>query len=220
MALPYPEGEVYFKRSLLKYPGFAMDTDDKAFYSNVLVECVWNLWYNSNAATTTTKNQLRAKYMAGKVEDYNTTFGLWRTQSALFSDSNDGTHVTREIVLEKNTNLYEVRDADKGGIDKVHLQPVTLGPERYMYLDLTVPVRAIYFPIAAKSSAFNEEVCTYLMVDFRLRKGVKMRNRQSDEEYDVPYSYRRGLGWRAYQSLCFDVRVRSYPELPNRTRRG
>ncbi|KAL8691175.1 MAG: hypothetical protein Q9224_004235 [Gallowayella concinna] len=98
-----------------------------------------------------------------------------------------------------------MRDKDQGGPEKVHLQPVTLGLERYMYLDLTVPVRAVYFPIAAKSSEFNEGLCTYLMVDFRLRKGVKMRSRQSDTVEDVPYSYSRGLGWRAYQSLCFDI---------------
>ena len=104
---------------------------------------------------------------------------MWDSQAALFSDSNDATNITREVVLGKSTNFNSLRDKDKGGPDKVHLQPVTMGNEKYMYLDLTVPVRAVYFPIATKSSALNEELCTYLMVDFRLRKGVKMRSRST-----------------------------------------
>ncbi|KAL8782465.1 MAG: hypothetical protein Q9213_005359 [Squamulea squamosa] len=139
MAFPYPEGEAYFKRSLLQYPG------------------------------------------------------------------NDGTNITREVILGKNTNYNEIHDKDQGGPVKVHLQPVPLGQGRYMYLDLTVPVRAVYCRIAAKSCAYNEELCTYMMVDFRLRKGVKMRSRQSGTSYDIPYSYSRGLGWRAYETLCFDI---------------
>lgn len=206
MALPYPEGEVYFKRSALKYPGFAIDTDDKTFYSHVLVETVWNMWHNSGI-TAPKFHHPRAKPISGYAEWYNTQFWVWDSQSALFGDSNDGTNITREVVLGKNANYNELRDKDQGGPDKVHLQPIPLGPERYMYLDLTVPVRAVYFPVAAKSSALNEELCTYLMVDFRLRKGVKMRSRQTGAVFDIPYSYHRGLDFRADKSLCFDVLV-------------
>ncbi|KAL8922318.1 MAG: hypothetical protein Q9208_005288 [Pyrenodesmia sp. 3 TL-2023] len=219
MALPYPEGEVYFKRSSLKYPGFAIDTDDKTFYSHALVETVWNSWFNHNDEAKNTKPHVRAKHVQGLGMWYATLFGVWSSQSALFGDSNDGTNITREVVLGKNTNFNEVRDKDQGGPYKVHLQPIPLGPERYMYLDLTVPVRAVYFPIAAKSSALNEDLCTYLMVDFRLRKGVKMRSRQSGKVYDVPYSYSKGLGWRAYESLCFDIPgIYAYLVLPHKMR--
>ncbi|KAL8881225.1 MAG: hypothetical protein Q9198_001530 [Flavoplaca austrocitrina] len=219
MALPYPEGEVYFKRSLLKYPGFAIDSNDKDFYSNVLVESVWNTWYNSNLEIPLTKPHIRAKLVSGYGEWYNTHFGVWDTQSACFGNKNDGTEITREVVLGKNKNFNSVRDKDQGGPDKSHLQPVTMGDEKYMYLDLTVPVRAVYFPVAASSSALNKELCTYLMVDFRLRKGVKMRSRQTGKTYDVPYSYSRGLGHRAYESLCFDIAgIYAYLVLPQKMR--
>ncbi|KAI4280335.1 MAG: hypothetical protein L6R38_004552 [Xanthoria sp. 2 TBL-2021] len=147
-----------------------MGTDDKAFYSNVLVESVWNTSFENNP--TSSKPHIRAKHVTGYGDWYATKFDLFGSQSACLGNSNDGTNITREVILEKNTNFNEIRD---GGPDKVHLQPVTMGQERYMYLDLTVHVRAVYFPVTAKSSALNEELCTYLMVDFRLRKGVRMR---------------------------------------------
>lgn len=40
------------------------------------------------------------------------------------------------------------------------------------------------------------------------------RSRQSGKVYDVPYHYKRGLGNRAYESLCFDIQVSIPPRLP------
>jgi hypothetical protein len=45
-----------------------------------------------------------------------------------------------------------------------------------MYIDLTFPIRAIYFPLAQKPSKVFPDLCSYLMVDFRLRQGVQMWN--------------------------------------------
>ncbi|KAL8882293.1 MAG: hypothetical protein Q9192_007608, partial [Flavoplaca navasiana] len=186
---------------------------------NVLVESIWNHTYCSNTDIGSTKSHARAKLASGWAEWYNTRFGVWDSQSALFSNSNDGTNITREVVLGKNTNYNSCRDKDQGGPDKIHLQPITMGNEKYMFLDLTVPVRAVYFPVAHKSSALNEELCTYLMVDFRLRKGVKMRSRQTGTNYDVAYSYTKGLDFRAYESLCFDVAgIYAYLVLPQKMR--
>lgn len=43
MALPYPEGEVFFKRSILKKNGNGLDPDNlTSFNSHVLVEWCWN----------------------------------------------------------------------------------------------------------------------------------------------------------------------------------
>ncbi|KAL8992389.1 MAG: hypothetical protein Q9169_007139 [Polycauliona sp. 2 TL-2023] len=219
MALPYPEGEVFSRRKLLKYPGFAMDTDDKAFYSNVLVETMWNGYFNSGLETVSTKPHIRANYVTGFGEWYTTQFGVWGSQSVLFGDNNMGEDISREVVLGKNTNFNSIRDRAQGGPARFHLQPVTIGPEKYMYLDLTVPVRAVYFPLAHQASAVNNELCSYLMVDFRLRKGVKMRSRDSGKTYDVPFSYSHGLGIRAYESLCFDIQgIYAYLALPQKMR--
>ncbi|KAI4276153.1 MAG: hypothetical protein LQ337_002693 [Flavoplaca oasis] len=202
MALPYPEGEVYFKISLPKYPGFAIDKDDKDFYSNVLVESVWNTWYDFNLEIPLIRPHIRAELVTGYGEWYRTHFGAWDRHSAPFSDKNDGTDITR-----KNQNFNSVRHKEQDRPNKVHHQPVTIGSEKHIYVDLTVPVRAVYFPIAPSSSVFNKELCTYFMDDCRLRKGVKMRSRQSVTTYDVLYSYSRGLGNRGYESLCFDIPV-------------
>lgn len=57
------------------------------------------------------------------------------------------------------------------------LTPIVLDPSQpYMYIDLTFPNRAIYFPLAQKPSKVFPDLCSYLMVDFRLRQGVEMWN--------------------------------------------
>ena len=43
MALPYPEGEVFFKRSVLKNNGDGLDPDNlTSFNSHALIEWCWN----------------------------------------------------------------------------------------------------------------------------------------------------------------------------------
>ncbi|MCJ1227484.1 hypothetical protein MMC12_004140 [Toensbergia leucococca] len=204
MALPYPEGEVYFKSATLKLNNFDA-SDDMSFYSNFLVEYVWNRPYCTNFEIETTKNHPRSTLRTGFGDLWATRFGVWDTTYVLFSDKDDGTGVFRQAVIKNNENFNETRDFDSSGTRKTRICAVPMGPEKYMYIDLTVPIRAIYFPIASKSSQVNENLCTYLMVDFRLRKGVKMRSRDSDSEHDVPYSYKDGLNFRAYQSLCFNI---------------
>jgi hypothetical protein len=63
------------------------------------------------------------------------------------------------------------------------LTPIALDPSQpYMYIDLTFPIRAIYFPLAQKPSKVFPDLCSYLMVDFKLRQGVRMWDRPTIEE--------------------------------------
>lgn len=81
MALPYPEGEVYFKRSALKLPDgeYKYFADEPAaFYTHVLVEQVWNVWASSNNTDPSIKNMphhMRAEHKTGTASQYNTEFG-------------------------------------------------------------------------------------------------------------------------------------------------
>ena len=75
--------------------------------------------------------------------------------------------------MPSDTDEYEKRA--KGGPLMTAITPVKLHPDQpYMYIDLNVPIRAVYFPLAQKASSVFPDLCSYLMVDFRMRQGVRM----------------------------------------------
>lgn len=78
-----------------------------------------------------------------------------------------------KTMLLLDTDEYEKRA--KGGPLKTAVTPVKLYSRLpYMHIDLVFPIRAMYFPLAQKPSSVFPDLCSYLMVDFRLRQGVKM----------------------------------------------
>ena len=124
-----------------------------------------------------------------------------------FGDNRDGSELKRRIICGANTNFNEIRDRDKGGPEKVILCPVATGPEKYHFLDVSVPIRAIYFPLASRVSAVNEDLCSYLMIDFRLRKWVQVRDFLSGKTEDIKFYHEEGLYRldRSCQALCIDI---------------
>lgn len=82
MALPYPEGAVYFKRTALSLQSSPWDFDvqnDQTFYSHCLIENVWNPWaYNYGKSVPSAENVAthpRSKVVVGQGEGYATQFG-------------------------------------------------------------------------------------------------------------------------------------------------
>lgn len=209
MALPYPEGAVYFKTGALNQPGFDA-TNDKDFYSHFLVEYGWNrsVFSGSDLNKRQEDHPHVGKLTTGYASWYATRFGVWKEMHCNFGDNRDGTDLKRRVICDTNTNMNELRDSDQGGPRKVRLCPVPMGPEKYLFIDLVVPIRAIYFPLAAKASAINEDLCSYLMIDFRLRKGVQIRSIFTSNIYDIPFDMTEGLGvlnGRSYHALGINI---------------
>ena len=210
MALPYPEGIVYFKSAALKQSGYDA-TNEKDFYGNFLVEYIWNdaLFAADDFNKGTIQDHVRSgKIHTGYGVGYGTKFGVFDKMYCSFGEDRQGHQITRQAICDTNTNFNEVRDRDAGGPLKTRLSPVPMGPETYAFIDLVVQIRAVYFPVAAKAGAVNQDLCSYLMVDFRLRKGVSMRSQSTGNRYDIPFDNLRGLGKghdRIYQSLVFNV---------------
>ena len=81
MALPYPEGAVYFRRSALHLRQSPHNFDaqhDRTFYSHCLLEHVWNYytfapWTNPNVSAKATHP--RARVETGTPQQYRTEFG-------------------------------------------------------------------------------------------------------------------------------------------------
>lgn len=123
---------------------------------------------------------------------------------------------------------YKKRGA--GGPAKIVLSPVELlndkdGPLPFMWIDLNFPVRAIYLPLQYQPSKDYPDLCSYLMLDFRLRKGVKMFDQKDysmdglPTRHDVPFDNKLGLGYRPRQTLGIDIRgVYNFLILPRQLR--
>lgn len=88
-----------------------------------------------------------------------------------------------KTMLPDDSDEYEKRA--KGGPVLTTVTPIKLNPSQpYMYIDLNVPIRAVYFPLAQKPSTVFPDLCSYLMVDFRMRQGVRMHNMVDQDDID------------------------------------
>jgi hypothetical protein len=185
MALPYPEGEVFFKRSVLKNNDNGLDPDNlTSFNKHALVEWCWNESGGPRNARCTVKHR------KGK-HDESKSYAFHEAMIVLFGskdgfekkvgrEDSDKRHDSRHSGIERmvKTNLPDSDEYERraeGGPLMTALTPVEMDPKQpYMYIDLTFPIRAVYFPLAQKPSKVFPDLCSYLMVDFRLRQGVQM----------------------------------------------
>ena len=226
MALPYPEGEVYFKRSVLHHDpsGWTVneakgtdwtDKDKAAFYGHALVEYVWNRPFymhdwakhpDPRASTNSppTQSHPRCSRITDKVAGWWTDEYWWDKTCILFTDR-DGTTVRRKHEIHNCPNAWQYKDWQAGGPSKVCIKPIPLGDEPLMFIDLTLPIRAIYFPVAHQSDEAFEDLTTYLMIDFRLRKSVHIISATSYTSVDWTCDTTIGLGFHWDYSLRVDI---------------
>lgn len=113
--------------------------------------------------------------------------------------------VNRHVVCDLNQDWGEIRRFNEGGSRKVEFRPVKLGDGDFMYIDLTMRIRAIYFPLAHKASAVNEDLCTYLMIDFRMRDGASFRSPGMGTRTWRDFDDSDGLERTDFETLCFDI---------------
>jgi len=75
-------------------------------------------------------------------------------------------------------NWNECRDRDDGGPAKYVLRPIQIlnKETQWLWIDATIPIRAIYFPLCYKSDEAFPEYCTYLVIDFRARTSLDIIN--------------------------------------------
>ena len=136
----------------------------------------------------------------------------------MYSNNQNGSPYFRQIILENNQNYNELRDYDRGGPAKTILRPVPLIDARYMLIDWLNPFRAIYFPLAHQAGPGFEDLCVYLMIDFRLRQGVQIRN-GAGSLVPLAFDRERGLTYRHHDVLSFDLKgIYDYLILPAQLR--
>lgn len=151
--------------------------------------------------------------------------GIWDRTSVMYSNYQHGGDYVSMVQLDNNRNFNELRDRDQGGPLKTILRPVPLRPDRsfdetqFMLIDWVNPFRAVYFPIAHQAGPGYEDLCVYLMIDFRLRQGVTINSPAHNETVDMKFDREKGLTYRHRDVMSFDLKgIYNYLMLPQQLR--
>ncbi|QPG95272.1 hypothetical protein C2857_007928 [Epichloe festucae Fl1] len=204
MASYYPEGECYFVRSSLKYAGNNWTAQDKnQFYSHVLLEYNWNGWREKN---TTTKAHIRSQWESGTAPWWKTRFGDW---DKFFVGESKDRNPDNMLAVHSHCNSLnwnECRDLDSGGPRKYILRPVAIHHKdtQWLWIDATIPLRAIYFPVAQTTDQAFQNLCTYVVIDFRHRSELEISNLRGKFK-KISVTPQSGLGWRDDLTWGFKV---------------
>ncbi|KAL5339783.1 hypothetical protein BJX70DRAFT_397491 [Aspergillus crustosus] len=179
MAVPYPQGECFFRRSALK--SYITDTknprfnaeDESHFYSTMLIEMVWNREsHHGSAETNGTKGHPH------KRSDYEVVYGGggWKTYYGAYKHLpltyGDYRKPTRRVQTELCTWGWRFKNRERGAAYETIEQawfmfvPMPTREEDWVYIDRLCCIRAIYLPVAHKTSEKNPDMCTYLHVRF------------------------------------------------------
>jgi len=162
--MPYPEGEVYFKRSTLGGAGF--NPDDLADFTSHILEYTYN----------------RPVYIGGHYRYYE-SFAMRGDYKGYFPSSINvmfthkaGGQIKRRVRTDPCPNAGDYQASENAGVDKVLIRPIRLRlEEKFMFIDMVVPIRATYLSLAQRFTMRSlPDLCAYLMVDFCFWKGVWM----------------------------------------------
>lgn len=123
MALAYPEGECFFKRSALnaqQQDGYHAD-NCKDFYSHIMVEYIWNqeAYHGSTDAKTYTgkRSHPRSEYRVVNGDWWNTDYGVWC--NVPFSYGPTPNDIKRRFEHNLCTWGNRIRDREKGASAEV-----------------------------------------------------------------------------------------------------
>ena len=120
MALAYPEGEVFFKRSSLTFNDDNKWNASNAeyFYSHVLIEYASNEYHTDYPETL--YSHPRANYVVNMASHYPIAFGYY-DRLPVSIGSHD--HIKRRYDMQLETNVNVFKDRRKGGPQRVLSNP-------------------------------------------------------------------------------------------------
>ena len=137
----------------------------------------------------------------------------------MFSNDRSGRNYFNTVELDNNQNFNEVRDYDSSKLLKTILRPIPMVNARFMLIDLLSPFRAIYFPLAHQAGPGFEDLCVYLMIDFRLRQGAEMLYPAINTYRPLRFDREKGLDYRHTDVMSIDLKgIYDYLILPQQLR--
>ncbi|KAF5245230.1 hypothetical protein FAUST_1885 [Fusarium austroamericanum] len=218
MASYYPEGECYFVRSSLRLPNNWNADNRNHFYSHILVEYYWNGW----TANTQSRSHRRSQWRHGTPSGINNTrFGDWDRFWVGESKSKNPEIMTAMHSHPNSLNWNECRDLNNGGPRKYILRPIKIqsSETEWLWIDGTIPIRAVYFPVAQQTDQAFANLCTYVVIDFRHRGEVDIMDYRGFNFNKFPVTSHAGLGWRENFTWGFHVPdIIAYLTIPHKLR--
>ncbi|KAF5647930.1 hypothetical protein F52700_1142 [Fusarium sp. NRRL 52700] len=218
MASYYPEGECYFVRSSLRYSPHWSAENEASFYRTVLLEYYWNGW---PATGVTQRSHPRSRWQHGTPSGIGgTRFGDWDRFWVGESRNKSPNDMLRIHSHPNSLNWNECRDHQGGGPRKYILRPVEIQHQdtQWLWIDATIPLRAIYFPVAHSTDQAFPNLCTYVVIDFRHRTQLQMFSTSGDTRTLNLTSY-NGLGWHDGLTWGFNITdIVAYLSIPHKLR--
>ncbi|KAJ4107863.1 hypothetical protein NW760_008709 [Fusarium oxysporum] len=222
MASYYPEGECYFQRSSLRYSRTFTAENTDHFYRHVLLEYYWNGW---PATGVQSRSHQRSHWRHGTPSGIGgTRFGDWDRFWVAESRERVPTQMLRIHNHANSLNWNECRDHQRGGPRKYILRPVRIeSPEtQWLWIDATIPLRAIYFPVSQRTDEALQDLCTYVVIDFRHRNRLRLRSQANSNfghELNFPVNSYNGLGWNDSVTWGFNIpNIIAYLSIPHKLR--
>ncbi|KAF5608578.1 uncharacterized protein FSUBG_4506 [Fusarium subglutinans] len=218
MASYYPEGECYFVRSSLRYSSHWSADNQASFYRTVLLEYYWNGW---PATGVTQRSHPRSRWQHGTPSGVGgTRFGDWDRFWVGESRNKSPSDMLRIHSHPNSNNWNECRDHQRGGPRKYILRPVEIqhNDTQWLWIDATIPLRAIYFPVAFSTDQAFPNLCTYVVVDFRHRTQLLIRGTDGVLR-NLTVNSHNGLGWHDNLTWGFNITdIIAYLSIPHKLR--
>ncbi|KAJ4122728.1 hypothetical protein NW768_010169 [Fusarium equiseti] len=228
MALPYPEGEVFFMRSALRSKlqmpslrkeGTTWKVDMvnfskyqagmKDFYSHFMVEYIWNrpADHASEAANTAGGGHRHPRSPYTIVRGgggWRTDYGNWTQLPFSYGPSED--NIKRRVQHNLCTDGKLFKQRERGAADESWFMtmPMPTKEEKWVWIDMLAHIRAIYIPLAWVSSEDHPHLSTWLQVNFTSGKEIPIW-RGGESFMAHPTDRTAGLGvWRD-ATVGFDI---------------
>ncbi|KAM0145574.1 hypothetical protein ACHAQE_011195 [Botrytis cinerea] len=172
MAAPPREGPVWFLKESLKSPGYD-GSKQEDFYSWMLLEVVYNMTEDekyANPPPLKYPNHPRTGKQAFQGGMFSTDYSRYEFMTAMYGPSAEdikrtyriGCHITRDKVW---------RETKSAAVCYVAV-PRPTKEERFFWVDLTYPIRAIYIPCAFNAHPRYKGHAIFSRLDVRGRKGI------------------------------------------------
>ncbi|KAJ5727754.1 hypothetical protein N7493_005574 [Penicillium malachiteum] len=197
MALSYPEGECFFKRSGLKTPYYDANNAHH-FYGHFMLEYIWNrpAFHGRTAAEPPGGHyHPRSSFKVVKGDFWDTHYGAWSNIFIMYgkkpcSDYGDlvGYRMAKHnLCVSGNRFRDQERGASLESFFMVLPMPKLTDGEEWLLIDRTASIRAIYIPVAQQASEEYTELCTFQSVNFAMSREVRIMKHSTKWYPDFGY---------------------------------
>jgi hypothetical protein len=165
MAAPSPEGEAWFLHAALKLESFD-PANPKDFYNHILLEVVTNHTVDNNPPNLPYDHPRTG----AQVWNPNARTAYVRYKHMPVMTGKSCNDIKRNLQVHGSFDYWDLNG--QSGKTMVALVPVIIPDinERFLWVDLTYPLRGIYIPKSHLAHPKYNSYCTYSRLDFRSRK--------------------------------------------------